>query len=143
MKKRDGKAKCAARRSEEERLLRALAQSTRLPGESVEEAMAVIAAKLPKSALLPALGRVGVLRHMWGELKGGKAHETMNRMIAEGRLDVRGFEAFERAKGVLRDFQRRARALAKGRETKRKGALETMDTDTTNTNTNTTKTEEA
>ncbi len=115
--KRDRAQKMKAKEAEERRLLRALAESTRLPGESVEAAMGVIASKLPKSALLPALGRVGVLRHMWAELKGGKAHETTNRMIAEGRLRVEGFEAFDRAKGVLRDFQRRARAFSRKQQT--------------------------
>lgn len=129
--KRDRAAKLKAKEAEEARLLRALAESTRLPGESVEAAAKVIASKLPKSALLPALGRVGVLRHMWAELKGGKAHETTNRMIAEGRLRVEGFEAFDRAKGVLRDFQRRARAFSR---------KHTMNTNTNTTNT--TKTED-
>jgi hypothetical protein len=108
---------------ETDRLIRNIAICTMCPDETLKSAEMNVRRRLHLSSLQNHKPIVVILREMWQELKKGKPHRTLNQMIKEDRINVHGFNDFDRKKAILKTFQTRAKKWNATREAAKEQGL--------------------
>lgn len=99
---------------ETDRLIHNIALCLSSNTKSVKNTERYIREDLHVYVLQSGKSEVELLREMLDDLKKGRAHQTMNRMVECGIIPSNlSNEEFEMRKGILRNFQRRSRHIQK------------------------------